>query len=281
MLFTRSMPVEWQEGGSSEGPARLISPSLLIAVSSTIIILTYLLLGIWNWFAEFLAPAFSSSQAVFTPSLETNLFSGWILLPVITAIFGWAMAWYLHSSHARPGPAWQEKMKTLYVWCLNKGYVDEIYDTYIVRPNLQFASWLWRVVDIGGIDRAVNGLATISVNAAQWLWQVVDIQGIDRAITSIARFSLIAARWLWQILDIRGIDRTVTGLGGQSQSLGRWLLQIIDIRTIEKSADPVGESAEVSGQTLQHVEPRMLQHHLLVLIFWLVVAITLLFWLVF
>ena len=73
-------------------------------------------------------------------------------------------------------------MKTFYVWCLNKGYVDEMYDTYIVRPNLRFSHWLWQVVDIGGIDRAVNGLATNSVNAAQWLWQVIDIRGIDQAV---------------------------------------------------------------------------------------------------
>ena len=284
-LFSRTMPVEWQDTGtsarSSEGTTRLFSPSFLIAVLGTGCVLVYFLLSLWNWFVSFLAPAFPSPQVVLATEQASSMFSPWILLPLFTAISGWTLAYYLHFSHAKPGPAFQDKLKTLYVWCLNKGYIDEIYDTYIVGPNLRFSHWLWQVVDIGGIDRAVNGLATISVNAAQWLWQVVDIRGIDRAVNGLARFSIVAARWLWQVIDIRGIDRTVTGVGGQSQNLARWFWKIIDIRTIQKSVDQVGEQAEATGQALQHVEPRMLQHHLLVLIFWLVLAITILFWLVF
>ena len=280
-LFTRTMPVEWQDSGAAEGKERLFSPSLLFAVLAMVIVLGYLLLRLWNWFTGFLAPAFPSPEPLLVPDSGINVFSAWILLPVFTAISGWGMAYYLHFSHARPSPGLQEKLKTLYVWCLNKGYVDEIYEAYIVRPNLQFSHWLWRVIDIGGIDRAVNGLATISVNAAQWLWQIIDIRGIDRAVTGIARLSIITARWLWQVIDIQGIDRTVTNLGGQSQNLAKWFWQIIDIRTIQKSVDRVGEQAEAAGQALQHVEPRMLQHHLLVLIFWLVIAITIIFWLVF
>jgi NADH-quinone oxidoreductase subunit L len=284
-LFSGTMPIEWQDtgtsAGSSEGTARLFSPSLLVALLGTVFVLASLLLGLWKWFVGFLAPAFPSPQLELVADPGGSVVSTWILLPLFTAFFGWAMAYYLHFSHSKPGPAFQDKLKTLYVWCLNKGYVDEIYDAYIVRPNLKFSHWLWQVVDIGGIDRSVNGLATISVNAAQWLWQVIDIRGIDRAINGIARFSIVTARWLWQVIDIRGIDRTVTGLGGQSLSLAKWFWQIIDIRTIQQSVDRVGEQAEATGQALQHVEPRMLQHHLLVLIFWLIVAITLLFWLVY
>ena len=280
-FFSQTMPVEWQDSGISEGTTRLFSPSLLMAVIGTVSVLVYLLLNLWNWFVGFLAPAFPSPQMVLEAGQTSNIFSAWILLPILTAILGWALAYYLHFSHAKLGPAVQDKLKTVYVWCLNKGYVDEIYDAYIVRPNLRFSQWLWRVVDIRGIDGAVNGLATLSVNAAQWLWQVIDIRGIDRGVNSLGRLSIVAARWLWQVIDIRGIDRTVSGLGGQSQSLAQWFMQLIDIRTIQKTGDPVSEQAEVTGQTLQHVEPRMLQHHLLVLIFWLVLAITILFWLVY
>jgi len=278
------MPIEWQDtgtsAGSSEGTTRLFSPSLLVALLGTVFVLAYLLLGLWNWFVGFLAPAFPSPQLVLVADQGSSLFSSWILFPLLTAFFGWVMAYYLHFSHSKPNPAYQEKLKTLYVWCLNKGYVDEVYDAYIVRPTLKFSHWLWQVVDLGGIDRAVNGLATISVNAAQWLWQVIDIRGIDRAVNGIARFSIVTARWLWQVIDIRGIDRTVTNLGGQSQNLAKWFWQIIDIWVIEKTVDRVGEQARATGQALQDVEPRMLQQHLLVLIFGLVVTMALLFWLV-
>ncbi len=284
-LFSQSMPVEWQKtgvsAGTSEGTTRLFSPSLVIAVLGTVCILTFFLLSLWSWFVGFLAPAFSSPQMALAAEPTISILSPWILLPLLTAVFGWTLAYYLHFSHAKPGPAFQNAMRTFYVWCLNKGYVDEMYDTYIVRPNLRFAHWLWQVVDIGGIDRAVNGLATNSVNAAQWLWQIIDIRGIDQAVNGLARLCIVTARWLWQVIDIRGIDRTVTNMGGQSQNLGRWFWRNIDMRTIQQSVDQVGEQAKATGQALQQVEPRMLQHHLLVLIFWLVLAITILFWLVY
>jgi NADH-quinone oxidoreductase subunit L len=41
-----------------------------------------------------------------------------------------------------------------------KYYVDEIYDALIVRPIKWFSTYgLWKVVDVGIIDGAVNGLA--------------------------------------------------------------------------------------------------------------------------
>ena len=280
-LFSRSTPVEWQDSGTTGGQIKLFSPSLLVALLGTVSIFSFILLLLWDWFVGFLAPVFATPELPLVADQGSGFFSGWIIFPLVAAVLGWVMAYYLHFSHWRPHPAYQDKVKTLYVWCLNKGYVDEIYDAYIVRSTLNFSHWLWQVVDIGGIDRTINGLATISVNAAQWLWRVVDIKGIDQAVNGIARFSILMARWLWQVIDIRGIDRTVTNLGGQSQNLAKWFWQIIDIRTIQKSVDQVGEQAGAAGQALQHVEPRMLQHHLLVLIFWLVVAITFLFWLVY
>ena len=280
-LFGRPMPVEWQDSETAEGPIRLVTPAVLAIMSGAALALVYLLLSLWDWFAGFLAPVFLTPQFAMNLDQGQPLISSWILFPVFTAIIGWGMAYYLHFSHSKPSPVLQEKLQTLYVWCLNKGYVDEIYDVLIVRPTLRFSHWLWRIIDIGGIDRAVNGLATISVIAAQWLWQVVDLKGIDRAVNGIARLSILTARWLWQVIDIRGIDRTVTNIGGQSQSLAKLFWQIIDIRTIQNSVDHVGEQAEATGRVLEHVEPRMLHHHLLVLIFWLVVAITFLFWLVY
>ena len=65
-LFSQSMPVEWQDTGtsvgSSEGTTRLFSPSLFIAVLGTVLVLAYFLLSLWNWFVGFLAPAFASPQ---------------------------------------------------------------------------------------------------------------------------------------------------------------------------------------------------------------------------
>jgi NADH-quinone oxidoreductase subunit L len=45
---------------------------------------------------------------------------------------------------------------------LNKWYVDEIYDTLIVRPILALSRGFWRFIDQGLIDGAVNGLGYAS-----------------------------------------------------------------------------------------------------------------------
>jgi len=42
---------------------------------------------------------------------------------------------------------------------LHKWYVDEAYDAAIVRPTVSLANRLWRSVDVGVIDAAVNGVA--------------------------------------------------------------------------------------------------------------------------
>ena len=110
--------------------------------------------------------------------------------------------------------------------------------------------------------------------------QVVDVRGIDRGVVGIGSQTVNFARWLWHVVDVKGIDRGVVGIGSQTVSLARWLWQIIDIRGIEKNIERLGHQAEATGQILQRIEPRTLQHHLLVMIFWLVAAIGLFYWLV-
>ncbi len=46
-----------------------------------------------------------------------------------------------------------------YEGSLNKWYVDEAYDRSVVRPTFTLAEGLWRRVDVGVIDAAVNGVA--------------------------------------------------------------------------------------------------------------------------
>jgi NADH-quinone oxidoreductase subunit L len=49
----------------------------------------------------------------------------------------------------------------------NKWYVDEIYDAIIVQPILAASRALWRFVDVGIIDRTVNGVGHVS-RAVGW-----------------------------------------------------------------------------------------------------------------
>jgi hypothetical protein len=108
----------------------------------------------------------------------------------------------------------------------------------------------------------------------------VDVRGIDRAVVESGHQSVGLARWLWRRIDVRVIDRTVENTGSQSVGLARWLWEAIDVRRIEKNAERIGRAADATGHKLQDVEPRTLQHHLLVLNCWLVVAIVFFYWVV-
>jgi NADH-quinone oxidoreductase subunit L len=61
--------------------------------------------------------------------------------------------------------------------------------------------------------------------------------------------------------------------------LSRWLWRTIDIRG-DEMVKGVGRASGDTGEMLQKVEPRTLQHHLLVVVFWLMLAIAVSYWLV-
>ena len=134
------------------------------------------------------------------------------------------------------------------------------------------------MVDLKGIDGLVMGVGRKSVGMAGWLWRVVDLHGIDRVVVGLGQQSVGFARWLWRVIDLRGVDRVVVGVGKQSVGIANWLWKIIDIKVLDKNVDRLKEQAEVAGDAIQEVEPRTLQHHLLVMIFWLIVGMGLLYW---
>ncbi len=285
---------------------RFFSPVHLLGVLGGIGIVGSLLLVLWGWFAEFLSPAVGHRLA-----LEPGKFSSGVniqlLLSVGVAVIGvgvgynsltkFSGSWLRHSAM---GKRW-------YVHFLNKLYFDELYEAYVVLPTLRFAQWLWRVVDrqvfdalilgiakvsvgiarwlwrvvdLRGIDGLVVGLGRNSVGMAGWLWRVVDLHGIDRVVVGLGQRSVGFARWLWRVVDLRGVDRVVVGVGRQSVGFANWLWKIIDIKVIDKNVNRLGDQAGSAGDMMRELEPRTLQHHLLVMIFWLIVGMGLLFWFV-
>ena len=76
-----------------------------------------------------------------------------------------AASWWPRSSGcsgARLPPTWRASFAPIHRLLLNKYYVDELYDATIVQP-VQAVSreGLWRGVDVGVIDGAVNGVGAI------------------------------------------------------------------------------------------------------------------------
>ena len=134
-------------------------------------------LGGHNQLATWLAPSFSApagagaaeavaeaqagaegAEAAGEEALELTLMavsSGIAVAGIAIAFFIWVMRKELAAGLAASfGP--------LYRLLLNKYYVDELYDASVVRPlGVVSREGLWRGVDVGVIDGAVNGVGAI------------------------------------------------------------------------------------------------------------------------
>jgi NADH-quinone oxidoreductase subunit L len=178
-IFTPSGRVDWSEG-FRPGMMRpqLFSASLLLGIIPITAGLAVLRLLIWGDFLEFISPVHPEGAA----ALARISLAGWspvsLLLGVGAAIAGWATAFYFHIFPAHPSAWWSERKKTLYVFFLNQGYFDQVYEAAIIRPYLRFASWLWQSVDVRLIDRPANGLAAASFRMATGLSKVVDFKKV-------------------------------------------------------------------------------------------------------
>jgi NADH-quinone oxidoreductase subunit L len=225
MYLFRGVTSLFQRSSSAVVQPRFFSPLHVIAISVGALGLIGLLMALWSWFAPFLTPALGPYPLA-ADAGQAGSFSVLLILPLLAAFAGWALAFML-STNAKPSfvarSAWA---KTMYVLFLNKFYFDEIYSVFIVQPTIRFSRWLWRIIDVRVIDRAVVQSAHQTVGLARWLWE------------------------------------------------------FIDVRQIEKNAERIGRAAAATGHRLQDIEPRTLQHHLLVFNCWLVLAIVFFYWFV-
>ncbi len=257
-VFAHSPRTYWSTSGQPALEQRSIHPRFMDGSILGGLVLATILLGgtlilFWSWFAGFLAPAVASpglSSGVGDVEAGSPI---WILLALSVAFAGWAVAYSMHIRPWQAGTGSDRKKTWLYVLFWNKCYFDEIYEAYLVNPTIQFARWLWQVIDMSVIDKAIHTFASYSVLFAQWLWRIVDIKGIDRIVIGIGQLSVEMSRWLWWVID------------------AGWL---------EQKVGQVGRQADVAGQFLQEAEPRTTQHQLLVMVLWLVLATGILYILV-
>lgn len=203
-----------------------------------------------------------------------------LIFAFAVAVGGMAIGYFSLTKFSDSWFQQSEMSKRWYVHFLNKLYFDEIYEAYVVVPTLRVARWLWRVVDRNVFDALILGIANVSVLAAKWMWRVVDLRGIDGLVVGLGRNSVGIAGWLWRVVDLRGVDRVVVGIGQRSIGIANWLWKRIEIKVLDKNVVRAGNQAASTGNMMQELEPRTLQHHLLVMIFWLIVGIGLLFWFV-
>ncbi len=257
-LFIHGPKTYWPVAGQHAMQTPSIRPKFVNGTIMTGLFIATLIVGgvmtmFWSWFANFLAPALSFPGISMSGGTADAGFSIWLLVALGVAGAGWAFAYSMQIQPQQQVAGLKQGQNWLYLLFWNKFYFDEIYDAYLVNPTIRFAHWLWRMIDMRVIDTFIHSIAT---------------------------YSILFAQWLWRIVDIKGIDRIVMGIGQQSVGMGRWLWQVVDIRWLEQRVNQMGRQADVAGQMLQEAEPRTLQHQLLVMILWLVLATGLLYVLV-
>ncbi len=80
-----------------------------------------------------------------------------MLISLTVAVSGWLLARRVYVQEPGLEAQWIQRWHGYYTLLLNKYYVDEIYAKYIVRPLYALSeSVLWRVFDVGVVDRLVN-----------------------------------------------------------------------------------------------------------------------------
>ena len=235
-------------GRSVTARPRLFSTPHLPGLAIAAIVAGTLLTGVWSQFSGFLGPALPGGPPDSLPAGLSLLLAA----PLAAAVAGWGFAYYGHVRPAAVPVGSREWAKTAYVLLLNKLYFDEIHRAVAVNPTLRVSSWLWREVDVRGVDRTVHGAASLVRLCAGWLERTTEAKVIDRAPHQVASGLVRLSVWLWRIIDRRGTD-------GTFQRLGRL--------------------AHDAGETLQRIGPRTLRHHLVIVVCWLALAIGLTYWL--
>ncbi|MBX2976290.1 MAG: NADH-quinone oxidoreductase subunit L [Ignavibacteriaceae bacterium] len=92
------------------------------------------------------------------------------------------------------------KFKGLYKILFNKYYVDEVYDTTVVKPILKSSeSFLWKIADVKLIDGAVNGLAKVVENSSEYIRKIQT--GVTQFYAVIMTLG-IALALFWIILSL-------------------------------------------------------------------------------
>jgi NADH-quinone oxidoreductase subunit L len=140
-----------------ESPSVMTLPLIILAVGS---IFTgwlgapeYLWGSLWD---RWLQPIFGATEH--NGGVDTEIIVTLLTLAVVAAGIYWAYVKY-----GRPGTQISEESENLiYRLSVNKYYIDELYDSVIVRPFTACSRFLAQIVDPWVIDGAVNGIAAIA-----------------------------------------------------------------------------------------------------------------------
>ncbi len=149
-----------------EAPRTMTMPLVILAALSALAGFAGMpaLFHVPNVFEQWLEPVTAAAtERLVAPHVDdTGLEIGLMLLSVGVAVGGILLARRLYAGRGERASALGQRFKGIYALLFHKYYIDEIYDTLVVRP----LDWIservfWKWTDIGLIDGAVNGTASL------------------------------------------------------------------------------------------------------------------------
>ena len=115
-----------------------------------------------------------------------------LILSVVIVAAGIALAWLVYRSSPVRATIGQPRTP-LHALLLNAYYVDRLYEAIAVRPLFRLATFLARGVDLGVIDRAVNGLGGAVVAWAAVTRRLQTGYVVNYALTMLAGAIFVVA----------------------------------------------------------------------------------------
>lgn len=158
-----------------ESPRLMTIPLILLAIPAAVI-------GFIGfppedgWIHRFLSPNFTLDGAHEAAIASLNAVEGaaehhvslatTLTLGGISTLIALAGLWITYMAYIKKSPAfdpnmWAARFGGLYTFVSRKWMFDELYENLIVHPLYLFSVFLWRIVDAGIIDGAVNGVAGV------------------------------------------------------------------------------------------------------------------------
>jgi NADH-quinone oxidoreductase subunit L len=114
-----------------------------------------------NRFFHFLEPSLSLALAAEGHEFSHLAELGFAALSLAVAGLGIAVAYRFYVVHPGEAGALASRFGAVYRLLFRKYYVDELYDATMVHPTVRGSTeLLWKRMDIGWVDGAVNGVAT-------------------------------------------------------------------------------------------------------------------------
>jgi NADH-quinone oxidoreductase subunit L len=166
-----------------ESPPTMLTPLKILALLSVIGGMVVGLPpenGLFHAFLSYAFPHAQAHEAVFHLWPDLPL----MLLSTLVAVAGWFTAYHLYIQRPERANELAEKYAFAYEVLLNKYYIDEFYQAFIVRPVMWSMNAFW-TVDERVVDGIVNAFATFTRLYSNWSG-FLDRLVVDGSVNGVA-----------------------------------------------------------------------------------------------